>query len=180
MVSLMELWLPIVLSAVAVFAASSIIHMVLGYHNSDYKKLPGEDRRRRRARLLLAPSLHRYEDHGLSGNDGEIQSRTGWLDVLGTQGAARDGKAARNVVCLLPPGRHLRRLHGQPNSPSRCSLSGGLPHHRHHCLPRLWSLRAHRFNLEESAVERDDQTRLRWAHLCLADRWCFRLAVAVI
>ena len=40
MVSLTALWLPIVLSAVFVFIASSIIHMVLGFHNSDYKKLP--------------------------------------------------------------------------------------------------------------------------------------------
>jgi hypothetical protein len=44
MVSLMDLWLPIVLSAVIVFVASSIIHMVLGYHKSDYKQLPGEDK----------------------------------------------------------------------------------------------------------------------------------------
>ena len=40
---MLSLWLPIVLSAVIVFIASSIIHMVLGVHNSDYKKLPGED-----------------------------------------------------------------------------------------------------------------------------------------
>lgn len=38
------LWLPILLSAVAVFIISSIIHMVLRYHNSDYKKVPDEDR----------------------------------------------------------------------------------------------------------------------------------------
>jgi hypothetical protein len=37
------LWLPIVLSAVFVFILSSIIHMVLGYHASDYKKVPNED-----------------------------------------------------------------------------------------------------------------------------------------
>lgn len=43
MVSLTALWLPILLSAVFVFVASSIIHMVLGYHGSDYGKLPGED-----------------------------------------------------------------------------------------------------------------------------------------
>lgn len=43
MVSLMALWMPIVVSAVIVFAASSIIHMVLGYHKSDYRELPGED-----------------------------------------------------------------------------------------------------------------------------------------
>jgi hypothetical protein len=43
MVSLGSLWLPIVLSAVLVFIASSIIHMVLKYHNKDYTRLPNED-----------------------------------------------------------------------------------------------------------------------------------------
>src|SRR5579863_4449170 len=41
---LSALWLPIVLSAVIVFVASSIMHMLLPYHRSDYKKLPDEDR----------------------------------------------------------------------------------------------------------------------------------------
>ena len=43
MVSLGSLWLPIVLSAVLVFVLSSIVHMVLGYHRSDYTRLPNED-----------------------------------------------------------------------------------------------------------------------------------------
>ena len=43
MVSLTSLWLPIVLSAVIVFFASAIMHMVLNYHKSDYKKLANED-----------------------------------------------------------------------------------------------------------------------------------------
>jgi Flp pilus assembly protein TadB len=43
MVSLGSLWLPILISAVLVFIASSIIHMVLKYHNKDYHKLPNED-----------------------------------------------------------------------------------------------------------------------------------------
>ena len=38
-----ELWIPIVLSAVLIFAASSVIHMVLKYHNSEYWKLSNED-----------------------------------------------------------------------------------------------------------------------------------------
>jgi hypothetical protein len=38
-----ELWLPIILSAVLVFVVSSIIHMVLKYHNRDYTPLPNED-----------------------------------------------------------------------------------------------------------------------------------------
>jgi len=42
-VGLGALWLPIVLSAVIVFVASSVMHMLLKYHQSDYKKLPNED-----------------------------------------------------------------------------------------------------------------------------------------
>lgn len=44
MVSLAALWLPIVLSAVIVFIASSVIHMLLTYHRSDYHQLPDEDK----------------------------------------------------------------------------------------------------------------------------------------
>lgn len=43
MAFLSYLWLPIVLSAVLVFAASSLIHMVLRYHKNDFGKLPNED-----------------------------------------------------------------------------------------------------------------------------------------
>ena len=44
MIPLTTLWLPILLSPVIVFFASFIIHMVLTYHRSDYRKLPDEDR----------------------------------------------------------------------------------------------------------------------------------------
>jgi hypothetical protein len=43
MVPILALWMPIVVSAVAVFVVSSIIHMVLGYHANDFAKLPQED-----------------------------------------------------------------------------------------------------------------------------------------
>ena len=43
MVSLADLWLPILLSAVLVFVASSLIHMVLGWHRHDFKKFGAED-----------------------------------------------------------------------------------------------------------------------------------------
>ena len=43
MVSLMSLWLPILLSAVIVFFASSFIHMLLPYHRKDFGKIPEED-----------------------------------------------------------------------------------------------------------------------------------------
>jgi hypothetical protein len=44
MVPLTALWLPILLSAVIVFVASSIMHMLLPYHRSDYQRLPDEDK----------------------------------------------------------------------------------------------------------------------------------------
>lgn len=44
MVPITSLWLPILLSAVLVFVVSSVIHMVLAYHRTDFKKLPNEER----------------------------------------------------------------------------------------------------------------------------------------
>src|ERR1700747_1795558 len=44
MVPLTSLWLPILLSAVIVFVASSIMHMLLPYHRGDYRQLPNEEK----------------------------------------------------------------------------------------------------------------------------------------
>lgn len=46
MVSITALWLPILVAAVIVFIASSLVHMVLPYHRSDYRQLPDEDKLR--------------------------------------------------------------------------------------------------------------------------------------
>jgi len=43
-VSLSALWLPIVLSAVIVFVASSVMHVVLKYHQSDCHQIPDEEK----------------------------------------------------------------------------------------------------------------------------------------
>ena len=37
------IWLPILVTAVLIFFASSLIHMVFKWHNSDYRKLGNED-----------------------------------------------------------------------------------------------------------------------------------------
>lgn len=42
-VSMTQLWLPILLSGVGAWLASSVVHMLLKYHNSDYRKLSNED-----------------------------------------------------------------------------------------------------------------------------------------
>ncbi len=44
MVSLAELWMPILVSAVVVFFASSLFHMLIPIHKSDYTRSPGEDK----------------------------------------------------------------------------------------------------------------------------------------
>jgi hypothetical protein len=42
-ISLIQLWMPIVGSAVVAWFASGLIHIVLKYHNSDFQKLANED-----------------------------------------------------------------------------------------------------------------------------------------
>jgi hypothetical protein len=44
MTGLTALWLPILLSAVLVFAASSIIHMFLPWHKNDFPAVPNQDK----------------------------------------------------------------------------------------------------------------------------------------
>jgi hypothetical protein len=55
MTGLHLLWLPILLSAVIVFIASSLIHMVLPWHKSDYPKMPNEDKVMAALRPLAIP-----------------------------------------------------------------------------------------------------------------------------
>lgn len=43
MVPILSLWAPILVSAVLVFLASSVLHMVLTYHRSDFRKVESED-----------------------------------------------------------------------------------------------------------------------------------------
>ena len=55
MVALLDLWLPILLSAVFVFIASSVLHMVLPIHKADYAQLANE-----------AEVLSAMREHGVS------------------------------------------------------------------------------------------------------------------
>ena len=43
MVSALSLWAPILLSALLVFVASSLIHVVLNWHKNDFRGVPDED-----------------------------------------------------------------------------------------------------------------------------------------
>jgi hypothetical protein len=55
MTSLCSLWLPILLSAVAVFVASSVIHMATPWHHADYGMVPKEAELMDALRALAIP-----------------------------------------------------------------------------------------------------------------------------
>jgi hypothetical protein len=55
MTGLHVLWLPILLSSVIVFVVSSLIHMVLPWHKSDFPKMPNEDKAMEALRPLAIP-----------------------------------------------------------------------------------------------------------------------------
>jgi len=67
MVPISALWLPILLSAVAVFLASSVIHMALPIHKNDFKKVPDEDALQDAVRrLAIAPGDYAVPNAGSS------------------------------------------------------------------------------------------------------------------
>lgn len=60
MVDLVSLWLPILLAAVFVFVASSVIHMALPIHKNDYGQMPQEDRVLDAMRGVVPPGQYRF------------------------------------------------------------------------------------------------------------------------
>jgi hypothetical protein len=109
MIPLTVLWLPILLSAVIVFFASFIMHMVLAYHKSDYRKLPDEgpcDRRAARCgrdtgpRLFL--SVFFVQGDEIGARDRENETRTGGLVDCAAQRPTGDGKESDpNGFCIV-------------------------------------------------------------------------------
>ncbi|MDP3859943.1 MAG: hypothetical protein Q8Q73_19450 [Stagnimonas sp.] len=78
MLMLASLWLPILLAAVAVFVASSLVHMVFKWHQADYRKLANEDEVREVIRRGNPTPGQYVLPHCLDGKDmqnPEIQQR---------------------------------------------------------------------------------------------------------
>ena len=89
MVGILELWLPILLSAVIVFVVSSIIHMASPWHKNDYPRMPNEDQVRN-----ALPQAHRISPSSVSSES--LRS----LDTRLPSGRCRSGTVA--------PGASLR------------------------------------------------------------------------
>jgi hypothetical protein len=93
MVTLASLWLPILLSAVIVFFASSIIHMVLPWHKHDYARLPDEEKTRAVLRPLAIPP-----------GDYMVPRPESRADLQSPEFAARINEGPNLVVTVLPNG----------------------------------------------------------------------------
>lgn len=110
MVSVLSLWLPILLSAVAVFVVSSIIHMVLPYHRSDFSKLPDEDGVREALKKFAIPpgdyvipyagssEAMRSEEYQRKAKEGPVAIMTVWPNGPPAMGASL---AQWFVYCLV-------------------------------------------------------------------------------
>jgi len=55
MTALSALWLPVLVSAILVFIASTVIHMFLSWHRNDFPKMPNEDKALDALRPLAIP-----------------------------------------------------------------------------------------------------------------------------
>ena len=93
MTALSTLLVPIVLSAVIVFVASSIIHMALPWHRSDYPKVPDEQRVRDALRPLAIPP-----------GDYMIPRASSMQDMKSPEFVAKMNEGPVMVVTVLPNG----------------------------------------------------------------------------
>jgi len=94
MVGVASLWLPILLAAVLVFVASSIIHMFLPYHKNDFAKVPDEDRVMDALREVDVPAGDYVVPH--AGGDPEVMKSEAFREK------AKKGPVA--FMSVLPSG----------------------------------------------------------------------------
>ena len=93
MTGLTALWLPILLSAVLVFVASSVIHMASPWHKSDYPKMPNEDQVMDALRPLAIPP-----------GDYMVPRPQGMADMKSPEFAAKMQEGPVFVATVMPNG----------------------------------------------------------------------------
>jgi hypothetical protein len=93
MTGLVMLWLPILISAVLVFIASSIIHMASPWHKSDYPRLSNEDEFRRAVGPLNLPP-----------GDYMIPRPSSRDDLRSPEFAAKAAEGPNVIMTVLPKG----------------------------------------------------------------------------
>jgi hypothetical protein len=134
MIPLTALWLPILVSAVIIFFASFIMHMVLTYHRSDYRKLPDEERvtdALRSAGVTRGPAYFfpyfSFKEMKIGARDREIETRAGGFVKCAAQRAAGDGKKSGPMVFVLSGDQHLCRLPVRAFASARDRFPASIP-----------------------------------------------------
>lgn len=93
MPTLTELWLPILLSGVFVFIASSVLHMLVPLHKGDFRKLPQED-----------SVLKAIRDAGVTPDDYMFPYCTSMKDACSPEYLERCKQGPVGYVTFLPNG----------------------------------------------------------------------------
>jgi quinol-cytochrome oxidoreductase complex cytochrome b subunit len=93
MTPLYALWLPILVSAVIVYVVSTIIHMALPWHKSDYLKLPNEDKVMDALRPLAIPP-----------GDYVVPRPASMKDMKSPEYVEKRAKGPVMVLTVIPPG----------------------------------------------------------------------------
>ena len=94
MTGMHALWQPMVLSAVIVFVASSLIHMLLsGWHASDYAKLPSQD--------AVMDALRPF---GIAPGDYAMPRPDSMADMRSAAFKEKADKGPRMILTVLPNG----------------------------------------------------------------------------
>lgn len=93
MVALSALWMPIVLAAVLVFIVSSIVHMVLPWHKSDFRSVQGEDR-----------FMEALRGFGLTPGDYMVPRPTGAEDMNSPAFRERCERGPKLTMTVMPNG----------------------------------------------------------------------------
>jgi hypothetical protein len=94
MTALHLLWLPVLLSAVFVFVASSILHMAIPWHKGDYRPLPDQERARDAIRALNIPP-----------GDYLVPCPTSREDMKSPQFRQKFEQGPVLVATIMPPGK---------------------------------------------------------------------------
>ena len=94
MVPLQSLWMPILVSAVFVFVASSVIHMMLTYHRGDHRKVPDE--------AAVQDALRRF---GIPPGDYMLPCGSGPKDMRSPEFIEKLAKGPVILMTVLPSGR---------------------------------------------------------------------------
>lgn len=93
MTELTALWLPILLSSVIVFVASSLIHMASPWHKSDYPRVPDEDGLRAAVGPLSIPP-----------GDYMVPRPAGRAEMRSPEFAEKIEKGPNLIITVLPNG----------------------------------------------------------------------------